>query len=195
MPYSGSVNVAIGDHRLEDVEYVWEDMYSPKRRGKAGWGMGIELPAVIDTVRLAADGEITAGDLVRHLEALAEKIRAEYDEPLSPEDEGDNDAWGADCPAAGCEVCDAAREEFDAIAAKTLVQRNRLQDPATYPYSAGKHTLHSSACRQTRESIGEIPPRRLVEQRSGRPSAQPARVRAQGPAELGLGYPHGDADS
>lgn len=75
MPYSGSVNVAIGDHRLEDVEYVWEDMYSPKRRGKAGWGMGIELPAVIDMVRLAADGEITAGDVVRHLEALAEKVR------------------------------------------------------------------------------------------------------------------------
>lgn len=156
MPYSGSVNVTIGDHRLEDVEYVWEDMYSPKRRGKTGWGMGIELPAVIDMVRLAADDVITAGDLVRHLEALAEKIRAEYDEPLS-EGEGDNDAWGADCPAAGCKVCDAAREEFDAIAAKTLVQRKRLQDPATYPYAGGKHTLHSSACRQTQESIGEIP--------------------------------------
>ncbi|WP_405692642.1 hypothetical protein [Streptomyces sp. NBC_00057] len=152
MPYSGRVNVTIGDHRLEDIEYLWEDMYSPKRRGQAGWGMGIELPAVIDMVRLAADGKVTASDLVRHLEALAEKIRAEY-EPLSPDD----DVWGAACPAADCEVCNAAREEFDAIAAKTLVQRKRLQDPGTYPYAAGKHTLHSSACRQTRESIGEIP--------------------------------------
>ena len=38
MPYSGRVHVTIGDHRLEDVEYVWEDMYSPTRRGQTGWG-------------------------------------------------------------------------------------------------------------------------------------------------------------
>ncbi|MEU9263600.1 hypothetical protein AB0D68_34985 [Streptomyces sp. NPDC048212] len=150
MPYSGSVNVTIGDQRLEDVEYIWEDMYNPARRGKVGWGMGIELPAVIDMVRLAADGVVTAGQLVKHLEALAENVRAEYDED-------DAVTWGADCPAVGCKVCDAAKEEFAAIAATTLTHRKRLQDPATYPYAGGKHTLHSSVCRETKERVGKIP--------------------------------------
>jgi hypothetical protein len=87
----------------------------------------IELPAVIDMVRLAADDVITAGDLVRHLEALAEMVRAEYDGPDSPEDEGDNDAWGADCPATDCKVCDAAREDSTRSRPRPSCRKERLQ--------------------------------------------------------------------
>jgi len=58
--------------------------------------------------------------------------------------------------APGCQVCAEAREEFAAIRAASLVQRRRLEEPDRYPYAAGKHTLHRSACRQIEQQVGGV---------------------------------------
>jgi hypothetical protein len=156
MPYSGSFNTTIGGRRLEAVKYNWQDLYSEKRRGQVGWGVAIELPAVLDMIRLVADGTTTADDLVKHLETIAEKLRTEFDAlDRSGDDEDEPVAWGADCPASGCALCDGAREEYEATKAQLLVQQTRLQDPITYPYAAGEHTLHRSTCRTAQDSIGK----------------------------------------
>ncbi|MEV8550658.1 hypothetical protein AB0L04_12625 [Streptomyces glaucescens] len=58
--------------------------------------------------------------------------------------------------APGCRVCAEAREEFTALRAASLLQRRRLDEPDRYPYAAGKHTLHRSACRQIKQGIGGL---------------------------------------
>lgn len=152
MPYSGKLNLMVGGHQVDEVEYVWEDMFSPRRRGKVGWGMAVELPAVIELVRLAADGGIPAGKVVAALENAARVVQAKYEGELTAEEQAQG--WGADCSAEGCGVCEAAEAKFQEISARTLVERERLKDPVTYPYTAGKHTLHSSSCAQAVKSIG-----------------------------------------
>ncbi|MEV5729745.1 hypothetical protein AB0N50_28730 [Streptomyces pharetrae] len=58
--------------------------------------------------------------------------------------------------APGCQVCAEAREEFAAIRAASLMQRRRFHEPDRYPYAAGKHTLHRSACRQIEQRVGGV---------------------------------------
>ncbi|WP_345583743.1 hypothetical protein [Streptomyces prasinosporus] len=58
--------------------------------------------------------------------------------------------------ASGCRVCAEARERFDALRASSLVQRRRFGEPGRYPYAAGKHTLHRTACREVEQSVGHV---------------------------------------
>ncbi|WP_097865741.1 hypothetical protein [Streptomyces sp. rh34] len=153
MPYSGRINVTIGETQLKEVEYFGEAIYSPVRRGKTGWGMAIEVPAVIEMIRLVDEGKTSADRLVRLLESVAENIRTDYGE-----DEEGETPWGADCPSEGCTVCDGAKEEFAALAARTHVERQRFQDPDNYPYVRGKHTLHRAACSEAQRGIGSRSP-------------------------------------
>lgn len=154
MPYSERINVTVGETRLEDVEYYWEVMYSPVRRGKVGWGMAIEVPAILEMIRLVDEGKTSAGQLVKLLERVAEKVRITHEEI----GEGET-PWGADCPSEGCALCEGAKEEFAAIAERTRVERQRFQDPETYPYARGKHTLHSATCSEAERGIGSDDPR------------------------------------
>lgn len=153
MSYSERINITFGETRLEGVEYSWEEMYSPLRRGKVGWGMAIEVPAVLEMIRLVDEGKASAGQLVKLLERAAEKVRVDHEER-----EGET-PWGADCPSEGCILCEGAKEEFAAIVEQTRVERLRFQDPTTYPYARGKHTLHRAACSEAERGIGSDDPR------------------------------------
>ncbi|MFF9091088.1 hypothetical protein ACF1BE_32940 [Streptomyces sp. NPDC014991] len=58
--------------------------------------------------------------------------------------------------ASDCHDCAEARERFAAIRAESVVQRNRFDEPARYPYAAGKHTLHRVGCREVEQSVGQV---------------------------------------
>ncbi|MFF7146267.1 hypothetical protein ACFZB5_34695 [Streptomyces nodosus] len=55
-----------------------------------------------------------------------------------------------------CQVCVGARERFDTIRAASVAQRRRFDEPARYPYAAGKHTLHRAGCREVEQSVGHV---------------------------------------
>ncbi|WP_225636742.1 hypothetical protein [Streptomyces solaniscabiei] len=51
-------------------------------------------------------------------------------------------------------TCTEARGRFDTLRAESLEQRRRFDEPSQYPYAAGKHTLHRTACREV--SVGSV---------------------------------------
>ncbi len=148
MPSDGSFSFTVGSERVEDVQFSWGVHHNPVRRGDVGWGISVELPAVIEMIGLVAQESASAEELRQRLLRLAEEIRVEYDEPsLGLDDEPVSSApWGSDCPAA-CAVCSASKPDFEARQAEVNAQRERLAAPDSYPFAAGTRTLHRSVCR------------------------------------------------
>lgn len=157
MPIDGSVNLPIGSERVENVKFSWGWHYNPERRGQVGWGIAVELPAVIEMVQLVAQQNVSAEELHGQLLRLAEAIRVQYDKPMpGMDDEPVSTApWGSDCPV-GCTVCADAKPALEAFRAEAAAQRGRLAAPGEYPYAAGKRTLHRSTCQEA-QSAGSLP--------------------------------------
>ncbi|MFC7221004.1 hypothetical protein ACFQLX_23015 [Streptomyces polyrhachis] len=58
--------------------------------------------------------------------------------------------------AAGCPLCAGSAEEFHALRAASLAQRERLGDAARYPYAAAKTALHRRDCREVRQAVEAV---------------------------------------
>ncbi|MER8103883.1 hypothetical protein [Kitasatospora sp. NPDC094016] len=153
MPIDGSANLPIGSQRVENVQFTWGVHYNPARRGQVGWGISVELPAVIEMVHLVAQRSVSVEELQGQLLRLAEQIRNAYDEPMpGMDDEPVNSApWGSDCPV-GCAVCAEAKPAFEALRADAVAQRERLKVPDEYPYAAGRRALHRSVCKEAQHA-------------------------------------------
>ncbi|GAB1332636.1 hypothetical protein ACE1SV_69750 [Streptomyces sennicomposti] len=58
--------------------------------------------------------------------------------------------------ASGCEVCAGAADEFGALRAESLAQRNRFTASGHTPYAVEKQTLHRGDCKKVGQSVGRV---------------------------------------
>lgn len=65
MPVNGRARLAWGDQRVEDIMFTWDMHHSEARRGQVGWGIAIEFAAVVEMVKVAADGHATVEACIR----------------------------------------------------------------------------------------------------------------------------------
>lgn len=109
---------------------------------------------MIELVGRVAQGHLTADELREGLRRFAGEIGAQSSELTRIELGGEEEPlWVEDCPAR-CTVCAEAKPQFEDIKADATVQRERLKDPANYPYAVGKHTLHQSGCKMAQAAAG-----------------------------------------
>ncbi|NED32987.1 hypothetical protein G3I64_10280 [Streptomyces sp. SID8499] len=71
-------------------------------------------------------------------------------------DTTDNAPLPAPSCADGCEVCAEAADEFSALRAESLAQRNRFTASGRTPYAAEKQTLHRGDCKKVEQSVGRV---------------------------------------
>ncbi|MYX28707.1 hypothetical protein GTY75_19000 [Streptomyces sp. SID8381] len=71
-------------------------------------------------------------------------------------DTADNAPLPAPSCADGCEVCAEAADEFSALRAESLAQRNRFAASGHTPYAAEKQTLHRGDCKKVEQSVGRV---------------------------------------
>ncbi|WP_067574452.1 hypothetical protein [Nocardia acidivorans] len=119
----------------------------PARRHVEGWGVLVELPAVIQTLDLVAAGELDLQDVRAALAKVAAAMErteldaheAENGETLTPE----LLRCQGDCPR-----CLANYDTIRVRHAESARRRARALDPGLYPVAVTNSTVHRVTCRE-----------------------------------------------
>ena len=81
MPVNDYSPLTLGGKAV-NAAYTWGVLATEARRGQVGWGISIELPAVIEVINSVAEGHATAVEARQALEQLAEHARDKYNQPI-----------------------------------------------------------------------------------------------------------------
>lgn len=144
------VAVTIGRlFRLPDtVRFMYaRNEFGPERRHIDGWGVFVELPAVIEMLDLVAAGDLDPADVRAALAQVATEMEradlnhhgAEDGTPLTPE----LVRCFGDCPR-----CLANYDTIRVRHAEAERRRARPLDPQRYPVAVTASTVHRVTCRE-----------------------------------------------
>ncbi|MFJ2875499.1 MULTISPECIES: hypothetical protein [unclassified Streptomyces] len=152
-----ALNFDFASGRLPAVRMDFGEVWALERKRpiREGWGFSVELPAVLDLLQGISEQRFTAdsahGVLLRAADLLYDTFRCWEWEA------GETDDARAEClEAGGCGLCRERRSFFDGLLNAADSNWQRLQQPETYPFTAGAHTIHQTTCSVvTRESPQE----------------------------------------
>ncbi|MFJ6501408.1 hypothetical protein OG280_40875 (plasmid) [Streptomyces virginiae] len=74
MPNDVRLPLTVGTEALPDIHWTWDVRTSPERLQAKGSCMVVEVPAMVELLRLIADGKVTAAEAADAVENLAEAI-------------------------------------------------------------------------------------------------------------------------
>ncbi|MFI8515338.1 hypothetical protein ACIGHB_29840 [Streptomyces sp. NPDC085460] len=141
MPVSGRIDVGLGQIVLRDVSWTWGLDFPSQRRWTDGWGVSVELPAVIELLDLIGSGAVDVATARAELTKAAEALDAAHD----PHHGNPAAQRYARC-FGDCETCQAAEPEFRQILAAAQARAAKALDHASYPYVVLGTTVHQSGC-------------------------------------------------
>ncbi|MFD8992305.1 hypothetical protein ACFVZ4_30190 [Streptomyces goshikiensis] len=74
MPADARSSLTVGTEVLPDVHWMWDVRTSDERLQAKGSFMVVEVPAVVELLRLIADGKVTAAEAAAAVEKHADAI-------------------------------------------------------------------------------------------------------------------------
>ncbi|MCF3143759.1 hypothetical protein [Streptomyces platensis] len=139
------VHLKFATGTLPAVRLSFGDLFAQERRRpiREGWGFTVELPAVLELLERIDDGRVSALDA---RSALAEAADLLYDTFRCFEAEDPGELRAMCRQAGGCALCDDRRPWFEGLLNTSDGLWARLQQPAKYPFAAGRHGLHETEC-------------------------------------------------
>jgi hypothetical protein len=141
MPVSARGDLEADGHRILDIHWTWGMDFPPERRWTDGWGIAIEVPAVIELLDLVSQGRIDPSSARQALADFAAQLDAAYD----PE-HGNAEAQKYARCFGDCDVCQAAEPGYRRIAAETQARIAKALDTENYPYIINGSTAHLATC-------------------------------------------------
>ncbi|MCY0924250.1 hypothetical protein OTB19_39405 [Streptomyces sp. H27-H5] len=145
-----TVTLGTGD-QVADIRTTWGMDFPPERRWTDGWGVSVELPAVLELIDLARDGVVSLDDVREQLAARAHEIAVENDPgEADPERRARRRCFG------DCDTCQAKKPEFEAHHAHAVEQKARHAQPDLYPVSVGGSSLHRVTCWYVQDQVRSV---------------------------------------
>lgn len=140
-----AVDLQFATGTVPAVRFDFGELFAQERRRpiREGWGYTVELPGVLELLERIEEGRVSARDarnvLVKAADLLYDPFRC-----FEAEDPGE---VRATCrQAGGCALCEERRSWFDALLDGSDARWERLQQPETYPFAAGRQGIHHSTC-------------------------------------------------
>lgn len=169
MPVSDRDDLRVGDHRIRSVRWTWGMDFPPERRWTDGWGLTVELPAVLELLDLISDGSADADTARRALAEQAAALGTEHDPNY-----GDEAAQKFARCFGDCDICQAAEAGFRRDRSEAEERASKARDHESYPYLIRGRTAHLSTCHHV------APQRHHVEPLQDREFRQQLRWHAHG---------------
>ncbi|MFE9138853.1 hypothetical protein [Streptomyces sp. NPDC007355] len=141
MPVSDRRDLELDEGGLLDIHWTWGIDFPGQRRWTDGWGVSIELPAVIELLDLIASGQADAAAVRARLADEAEALDAENDPH-----HGDPSAQEYARCFGDCDTCTAAEPGFRRTLAESKARADKARDHENYPYIVQGRTAHSAGC-------------------------------------------------
>ncbi|MFB7341248.1 hypothetical protein ACFCZ6_14420 [Streptomyces hydrogenans] len=134
-------NINLGQIVLRNVSWTWGIDFPSQRRWTAGWGVSVELPAVMELLDLIGSGAVDATMARTELARAAEAVGAAHDR------HHDDPAVQKYVRCFGdCDTCQAAEPEFRRILAAAQARAAKARDHESHPYIVLGSTVHQSGC-------------------------------------------------
>ncbi|RNG26223.1 hypothetical protein EEJ42_15580 [Streptomyces botrytidirepellens] len=147
-----AVDLEFATGTLSAVRMGFGELFAQERRRtiREGWGYTVELPAVLELLDGIHHGRTNARDAQSVLLKAAHLL---YN-PLRCFEAEDPDELRTVCRQnGGCALCEERRSWFDALLDDSDARWNRLQEPESYPFTAGRNGLHETTCSVVKREI------------------------------------------
>ncbi|MEV6883313.1 hypothetical protein [Streptomyces sp. NPDC051135] len=145
MPTFDVDDVTIGTISIPETRFIFGDHFPEVRKRPIceGWGFDIELSAVLDILEAVSSGQMSAEGARR---GLLESVSRMYGPNGCIDYESAEDRWAWCERDGGCEACHRHRSDFERLVEDAEEFWRRYQQPETYPFTAGKKSLHETDC-------------------------------------------------
>ncbi|MEV8021822.1 hypothetical protein AB0O76_36955 [Streptomyces sp. NPDC086554] len=152
MPASNTMDAVFPDgHEMKNIRLTVGMDYPKERRWTDGWGVSIEVPAVIELLARVQAGTLSIEDLRSFLATQANEIAVDYDPREADPIQRETNRCAGDC-----DRCQAKRPEFDRLHQEALEQKAKFDQPGVYPYTVSRSSVHLTTCPEVTRSLGAI---------------------------------------